>query len=129
MIDGIGFPLIGLTNLSWEKQLRYRLLPAFWQGDHSIIANLDVWKKLDPKQKQLLRSATLETEAKAHEFFQAESKREEQKLFAAGMKDLQPSPAEGRKYRAAAYNSLWEQLGKRLSKSEVAALRKVFYRE
>jgi TRAP-type C4-dicarboxylate transport system substrate-binding protein len=129
VIDGIGFPLIGLTNLSWEKQLRYRVLPAFWQGDHSIIANLDVWKKLDAKQRQLLQGAALETERKAHDFFQAESKREEQKLLAAGVKDLKPSPEEGKKYAAAAHNSLWEQLGKRLPANEVAALRKVFYRE
>jgi TRAP-type C4-dicarboxylate transport system substrate-binding protein len=129
VIEGIGFPLIGITNLSWEKQLKYRVLPAFWQGDHSIIANLDVWKKLDAKQRQFLQSAVLETERKAHDFFQAESKREEQKLYAAGMKDIQPSPAEARKYAAAAHNSLWEQLGKRVPKQEVDTLRKYFYKE
>lgn len=129
VIEGIGFPLIGITNLSWEKQLKYRVLPAFWQGDVSIIANLDAWKKLDAKQRQFLQQAALETERKAHEFFQAESRREEQKLYAAGMKDIQPSPAEARKYAAAAHNSLWEQLGKRLSKQEVDTLRKHFYKE
>lgn len=129
VIEGIGFPLIGITNLSWEKQVKYRVLPAFWQGDHSIIANLDVWKKLDAKQRQLLQSAVVATERKAHEFFKAESKREEQKLYAAGMKDVQPAPAEARKYAVAAHNSLWEQLGKRLSKQEVDTLRKYFYKE
>ena len=129
VIDGIGFPLIGLTNFGWEKQVKFRVLPSFWQGDVAIIANLDVWKKLDSKQRALLREVSLETERTAHELFQAESKREEQKLFAAGMKDLQPSAAEGRKYAAAAHNSLWQQLGKRLSKEEVATLRKYFYKE
>jgi hypothetical protein len=71
----------------------------------------------------------LDTEAKAHQFFQDESRREEQKLVAAGMKDLQPSAAEGRKYAAAAYNSLWDQLGTRLPKAEVDNLRKHFYKE
>jgi len=129
VIEGIGFPLIGLTNFGWEKLLKYRVLPAFWQGDHSIIANLEAWKKLDAKQKALLQNAVIETERKAHVFFQAESKKEEQKLFVAGMKDIQPSPEEGRKYAAAAYNSLWEQLGKRLLKQEVDTLRKAFYKE
>jgi TRAP-type transport system periplasmic protein len=129
VIEGIGFPIIGLTNLGWEKQLKYRVLPSFWQGDVSIIANLDAWKKLDEKQRQFLQNAVVETERKAHEFFQAESKREEQKLVAAGMKDVQPSPAEARKYATAAHNSLWEQLNKRLSKQEVDTLRKYFYKE
>jgi len=129
VIEGIGFPLIGLTNFGWEKQVRFRVLPAFWQGDVAIIANLDVWKKLDAKQRELLQSVAMETERKAHEFFQAESRKEEQKLAAAGMKDLQPSAAEARKYAAAAHDSLWQQLTKRLSKDEVANLRRHFYRE
>ena len=129
VIDGIGFPLIGITQQGWEKLLKYRVLPAFWQGDLAIIANLDVYKKLEPKQREMLLSAVGELEKKAHDYFQAESKREEAKLAAAGMKDLQPSAAEGRKYAAAAYNSLWEQLGKRLPKQEVDTLRKYFYKE
>lgn len=129
VIDGLGFPLIGITNLGWEKQIRHRILPTFWQGDHSIIANLDSWKKLDAKQRDLLTTAVVETERKAHAFFQEEQKREEQKIVAAGVKDVVPSEAEGRRYAAAAFNSLWEQLGKRLSKPEVDALRKAFYRE
>jgi TRAP-type C4-dicarboxylate transport system substrate-binding protein len=129
VIEGVGFPLIGLTNFGWEKQLKFRVLPSFWQGDVSIIANLDAWKKLDDKQREFLRNIALETERKAHEFFQAESKREEQKLFAAGMKDVQPSAPEAKKYAAAAHNSLWEQLGKRVSKAEVDTLRKYFYKE
>ena len=129
VIEGIGFPLIGITQQGWEKLLKFRIQPAFWQGDLAIIANLDAFKKLDSKQRQALQDAVAEAERKAHEFFQAESKREEQKLFAAGMQDLRPSTAEGRKYAAAAYNSLWEQLGKRLSKQEVDTLRKHFYKE
>jgi len=129
VIDGIGFPLIGITQQGWEKLLKYRVLPAFWQGDLAIIANLDVYKKLEPKQREMLLGAVGELEKKAHDYFQAESKREEAKLAAAGMKDLQPSAAEGRKYAAAAYNSLWEQLGKRLPKQEVDTLRKYFYKE
>jgi TRAP-type transport system periplasmic protein len=129
VIEGIGFPLIGLTNFGWEKQVKYRVQPGWWQGDVAIIANLDVWKKLDAKQRELLQTVAIETERKAHEFFQAEQRKEEQKLVAAGMKDLQPSAAEGRKFAAAAHDSLWQQLGKRLSKDEVANLRRHFYKE
>ena len=129
VIEGIGFPLIGITQQGWEKLLKYRVLPAFWQGDVAIIANLDAWKKLDAKQKDFLQKLAIETERKAHAAFQAESKQEEQKLRAAGMKDVQPSPDEAKKYAAAAYNSLWEQLSKRLSKAEVDNLRKYFYKE
>jgi TRAP-type transport system periplasmic protein len=129
VIEGLGFPLVGLTNFGWEKQVKFRVQPGWWQGDVAIIANLDVWKKLDAKQRELLQAVAIETERKAHEFFQAEQRKEEQKLVAAGMKDLQPSAAEGRKFAAAAHDSLWQQLGKRLSKDEVANLRKHFYKE
>ena len=129
VIDGVGFTTIGLTQLGWDKQVKYRVFPPFWQGDMAIIANVDSWKKLDAKQKELLTGAVVETEKKAHAFFQAEGKREEEKLHAAGIKDIRPSAEEGRKYSAAAFNSLWEQLGKRLPKNDVDDLRKAFYKE
>ncbi len=129
VIDGVGFTNIGLTQLGWQKQVKWRIFPPFWQGDMSIIANLDAWRKLDAKQKAFLQNAVIETEKKAHAFFQAEGKREEAKLHAAGMKDIHPSPEEARKYSSAAFNSLWEQLGKRLPKQDVDELRKAFYKE
>lgn len=129
VVDGIGWTTIGVTDNNWERFLKYRVFPPFWQGDMAVIANLDVWKKLDPKARDMLQSAVIAFERTAHETFQSFAKREEEKLFAAGMKDLKPSPEETKKYADAAFNSLWDQLGKRLPKEEVAALRKAFYKE
>ena len=129
VIEGVGFPQMGMTPLGWHKHLRYRILPTFWQGDLAIVANLDVWKKLDPKARQLLQSEALETEKRAHAFFQAEQRKEEKAMLDAGVKDIALQGEEGRKYAAAAFNSLWDQLSKRLTKPEVDRLRKAFYKE
>jgi TRAP-type C4-dicarboxylate transport system substrate-binding protein len=129
VIEGIGFPQIGISSLGWEKQLRYRVLPTFWQGDLAIVANLDAWKKLDPKAKQLLQSTVIETEKKAHAYFQGEQQREDKLMQAAGVKDIVLPPEDAKRYASAAFESLWDQLGKRLPKSEVERLRKAFYKE
>jgi TRAP-type C4-dicarboxylate transport system substrate-binding protein len=129
VIDGTGFPNLGLTDLGWERLLKYRIFPTFWQGDISLIVNADSWKKLDPKARDLIETTVVSAEKSAHEFFQTEVQKEEAKLKAAGMKDVMQSPQDAKKYAAAAYGALWSQLEKRLSKQDAAALRRTFYKE
>lgn len=129
VIDGTGFPNLGLIDLGWEKLLKYRVFPTFWQGDISLIINADSWKNLDPKARELVQRTVINAEKSAHEFFKGEIRKEEAKLKAAGMKDVMQSPEDSKKYAAAAHGSLWTQLEKRLSKQEAAALRKTFYTE
>ena len=129
VIDGVGFPTVGMEGLGWEKLLKYRVQPGFWQGDMSIIINADTWKQLDPKARDLLRQTAIEAETAAYKFFLAESAKQEHMLRAAGVKEVDQSPADSKRYSSAAFNSLWSQLERRLSKDEVSKLRKVFYKE
>lgn len=129
VVDGIGWTTIGVTDNSWDKFLKYRVFPSFWQGDLVAIANLDAWRKLPPKAQALLQNTVIETEKSAHEIFSAATKKQEEQLRAVGMKDVQPSAEESKRYANAAFNSLWEQLSKRLTPAEVATLRKAFYQE
>lgn len=129
VVDGIGWTTIGVTDNGWDKFLKYRVFPPFWQGDLVAIMNLDAWKKLDPKGQKLIQDALIETEKKAHEIFTATTKQQEQQLKAGGMKDIMPNDTESQKYASAAFNSLWDQLNKRLTPQEVATLRKAFYKE
>ena len=129
VIDGTGFPNIGLTEQGWEKLLKYRIYPTFWQGDISLIVNADSWKRLDAKARDLLQKSAIKAEKSAHEFFHNEVRKEDAKLKAAGMKDIRLPPEDAKKYEAAAHGALWDQLGTRLSKQEVDTLRKTFYKE
>ena len=54
MVQGYGWPLWGVKDLGWLKLTKYRFDPGFFNVSVHIMINLDRWKKLDKKQKDLL---------------------------------------------------------------------------
>lgn len=129
VVEGIGWTALGFTDNGWEKLLKVRLFPTFWQGDIALLGNLGAMQKLDPQARALLREVVIAGEKKTDEWGLGELRKQEAGMRAAGMKDLRLEGEEARRYYGAAYGSLWALLEKRLPKNEVEALRKAFYRE
>lgn len=107
-VDGIGWLNRGLTDYSWEKHLKYRVTPNFWQGDLSIVIQLDEWNALSGKAQQLLTELGSKHERLTHEFFEGGAAEELAKLRAAGMVDIELKGTHAESYRAAANESLWK---------------------
>ena len=63
VVDGYGWPIGGLFDLNWQQHTKYRVDPGFYDAEVSIIVNLDKWKSLTEKQRDLLNSMALELEA------------------------------------------------------------------
>lgn len=129
VVDGIGWTALGFADNGWERLLKVRVFPTFWQGDIALLGNRASLQKLDPKARALLRDTVIAVERNTDEWGDAERRKQEAKMYAAGMKDIRLAGAEAKKYYGAAYGSLWSALEKRLPKDEVDALRKAFYKE
>ena len=129
VVDGIGWTALGFADNGWEKLLKVRIFPTFWQGDISLLGNLAALQKLDPPARAFLRDTVIAVERNTDEWGNAERRKQEAKMYAAGMKDIRLQGDEEKHYYAAAYGSLWSALEKRLPKNEVDALRKAFYKE
>ncbi len=59
VVDGYGWPVIGIFDLGWEKVTKYRLEPAFYSVEVGVLVNLDAWKSLNDAQKKVLNDAAL----------------------------------------------------------------------
>ena len=129
VVDGFGWVTIAVTTNGWEKFIKHRVFPAFWQGDMAVMVNLDVWKGLSPQARDLLSKAVIKHERETHQFFKSLAAGEEKRMRAAGMKDIHLKGAEASKFISAAYDGLWESLGEHISASEVAAFKAKFYKE
>ncbi len=129
VVDGFGWLTIAVTTNGWEKFIKHRVFPAFWQGDFANLVNLDVWKGLSPEARDLLNNVTIKHERKTHDRFKSMAAGEEKKLRAAGMKDIHLQGAEASEFVSAAYDGLWESLGKHVPASEVAAFKAKFWKE
>jgi len=123
-VEGIGWLNRGLTDFSWEKHIKYRVLPSYWQGDVSIVLQLAKWDSLSKQAQDVLNSVGAKYERVAHEFFAGGAAAELAKLRAAGMKDIALKGDHVAKFREASTKSMWdivEEKGGKSARQELEA--------
>lgn len=54
VVDGYGWPLIGIFDLGWHEKTKYRLEPGFYAIELGIQFSANTWKKLTPQQREFL---------------------------------------------------------------------------
>ncbi len=107
-VDGFGWPLRGIFDFSWQKVVKYRVEPGFYNADIHLLINLDVWRnRLDDAQRTLLKDLALEIEAKSIDDKQI-MEAERRKQAEAGIKPIHFSPEDEKKYLAAGRDAAWE---------------------
>lgn len=132
VVDSAAWTEIGIMQLKWDKFLRYRVDPPFYNTDIGVIFNLDSWNALGKGCRDIIEAAVIDWEKKSYEDRRADVTAEAKALADGGMTFV---PIEGD--AAAAYVKLaddaaWARMEERLGKdgaSTYKALRKHYFLE
>ncbi len=106
VIDGYGFPIVGIFDLNWDDKTKYRVDPGFYDVEVSIIMNLTAFKKLTEVQRNYLQSQILALEAQNSywvKYNQEETIRQEK----AGIQTIKFDAITSAKYLDKAYEEGW----------------------
>jgi len=124
VVDGYGWPNIGIFDLGWAPDTKYRVDPGFYNVVVNILINQNKWKSLRDDQRAFLTKMGdwLETENTrwAAEKMALETKRQND----AGIKSFNAGPD----YVKLAYSAYWAELTKRAPES-IATLRPLLERK
>lgn len=126
VVDGIGWPLVGALDLSWDRFLKYRIEPGFFQGDLVAMVNQKKWDSLSPQAREILEKAAIEHENESYTRMKEIAAATDQKAQAAGMKVV--TLADPQKFRDLAYETAWARL-KASGSPNYDALRAAYYRK
>lgn len=127
-IDGLGWVTLAATDLGYQKFIKTRMLPTFWQGDLGMSINLDTWNALPQEAKTILNEEAAKAEAAAHAFFKEKAGNEEAAFAAAGTETV-ALPSDGAAaFLDTAYSSRWNEIIQRMGEDNGGALRDLFYR-
>ncbi|HWQ39318.1 MAG TPA: TRAP transporter substrate-binding protein DctP [Burkholderiales bacterium] len=107
VVDGYGWPITGIFDLSWHEKTRYRVDPGFYNAEVSIVANLDTWKRLSAAQREMLDSWALWIESQNASFWSAEVARETRRQAEAGIQTIQLNGAHAKAFLDKAYEAGW----------------------
>ncbi len=127
-VDGLGWTSIGLMDLSWDKHLKYRIDPGFFQTDLGILVNLDKWKSLSPASRDLLQKIAIAYEKESLDALEAKRRVEDAEIRKRGMQIVELKGVAAKNYLEGVYRVPWERLKKR-DPTNYEALRAKFFKE
>lgn len=124
VVDGYGWPSVGIFDLGWQEKTKYRVEPGFFNVEVSLFMNQTAWKKLDDKQRAFLEGQVKAIEAlHADELVLAEKEKKQQ--ADAGIQTISMSPQESAAFLAKANESGWKAIDE-ASPKYAPELRKLF---
>jgi TRAP-type C4-dicarboxylate transport system substrate-binding protein len=110
VVDGYGWPTIGIREWGWERHTKYIVEPSFYTGPHPMVMNLKTWNSLPKKFQDVIYEAAREAEKKIVAYYKEEIKKEFSLLKQAGVEVIDLPPAEKEKFLKVAYDEGWKDI-------------------
>tara|TARA_R110002126_G_scaffold35040_50_gene108295 strand:+ start:354 stop:1310 length:957 start_codon:yes stop_codon:yes gene_type:complete len=114
IVNASAWTSIGLIAFKWDKFLRHRIDPKFYQTDIGLIMNLKSWNKMPKAQQDILQSTVIAHENSSRAARLSEVAAERRKLAEGGMK-FHDVPKAG-EYLKVAIESAYMRMEERLTK-------------
>ncbi|MGE0802857.1 MAG: TRAP transporter substrate-binding protein DctP [Lautropia sp.] len=112
VVDGYGWPLLGIFDLGWHEKTKFRLEPGFFAVELGIQFSAASWKKLTPAQRAFLEKQAAWLEAQNLEQAKHDSIAEIKKQQDAGIQVVKLDDAQAKAFLKSAYDSAWDGIVK-----------------
>jgi TRAP-type C4-dicarboxylate transport system substrate-binding protein len=112
VVDGYGWPILGIFDLGWEKVTKYRMEPGFYAAEVNVLVNLDAYKALTAAQRKVLDDAALWLEGLDSESVAAISA-ERERQDKAGIAAIDFGPAAAKAFTEKANDVAWQAVIRR----------------
>ena len=113
MIQGVGWPIVGLEDSSWHQHLKYRIDPGVFSSDVGLIFNQARWERLPADVQDVLHKAAIDYETSSYERFKKLSGTLDESMRQLGMEIVTLDGNGERNYRRLAHDVIWQRLRKR----------------
>ena len=111
VVDGYGWPINGIFDFNWQEKTKFRVDPGFYNAEVSLVMNLDKWKSLSQKQRDLLMRHVIAHEA-ANDSWKKVNQDDTQRQAQAGIQTITFDPATAKQYYDKAYEVGWASVTK-----------------
>ncbi len=109
VVDGYGWPAVGVFDLGWGAHTKYRIDPGFYNVIVNVLVNLDKWRALRDDQRAFLDRMAGWVEAENLRWVAERKAADDKKIKEAGIQVVDLGPA----HRRTAYDAYWDYLAKR----------------
>jgi len=128
VVEGFGWPTVGLDAMGLAKAVKYRIDPPFYHLANLVLINMDKWNALPKEAQDILTKAGLEYEKESIDYIKKAGDRDAAAVKKSGVEVFELTGKAREKYLDAAYEAMWGRVAEKLSKEETAALRAKLYK-
>ena len=126
VVDGYGWPINGIFDFNWQEKTKFRVDPGFYSAEVSLIMNLDKWKSLSQRQKDLLMKHVVALE-NGNVMWKKVNDDDTKRQAQVGIQTITFDAATAKQYYDKAYEVAWTNLIK-ASPTYGPQMRKLFSR-
>lgn len=107
IVDGYGWPAVGIADRKWEEVTKYMWGPRFYCSPTGVWVNLDKWNGLSEEHRAFLTKMAIEAERDAALLWDKDMEEDRALLLKAGLKEIKFSPEDEKYYLDTAYEAGW----------------------
>lgn len=110
VVEGYGWPLIGIFDFGWQEKTKFRLEPGFYDIELGAVFNLNTWRKLTAQQRQFLEKQGAWLEAQNADMAAKDAPAELKRQQEAGIQVVKLDDAQAKLFLKTAYDAAWNAL-------------------
>jgi TRAP-type C4-dicarboxylate transport system substrate-binding protein len=107
VVDGYGWPLLGVFDLGWHEKTKYRVDPGFYNIELGVIFSAKTWNALSPAQREFLNKQVAWLEAKNVDMAGKDAAADIKRQAEVGIQTIKLPEAEARKLQALSLEAGW----------------------
>lgn len=124
VVDGYGWPLLGIFDLGWHEKTKFRVDPGFYNIELGIIFSAKTWNSLTPAQRDFLNKQVPWIEAMNADMAAKDAPADIKRQADAGIQVIKLPDAEAKKLLTLSMEAGWDGVIK-TSPQHGAQLRKL----
>ena len=108
VVDGYGWPLLGIFDLGWHEKTKFRVDPGFYNIELGVIFSAKTWTSLTPAQRDFLNRQVAWLEAKNVDMAGKDAATDIKRQADAGIQVIQLPKAEADRMLKLSLEAGWE---------------------
>jgi TRAP-type transport system periplasmic protein len=129
VIDGFGWPTVGLGSIGLADKIKYRIEPKFYNLANVVLISKSKWESLPENARNLISKVAREYESASVQEMITQNKSDIAAGDKAGVEAISMTGANGKKYLKTASDAMWEVVSKKVGAEDLTRLRKMLSSE
>lgn len=128
VIDGFGWPTVGLVSIGLQDRVTHRIEPSFYHLANVVLINERAWENLSDEAKEQLTRISLQYEKTSNEEMDRQGEADIAAGDEAGITAVRMEGEVGEAYLSVASEAMWENIRGNIGDETTEELRALIYK-